>query len=86
MQLKCGYGLEKQNVTLRDALQLLELASNVETRKLNESQIEVQVPRTLERDDPKDLVSIADVGLAVSQILPVLVALVLAHPNQFGSY
>jgi predicted ATPase len=75
-----GYGVEKQNA-LRDALQLLELASDVETRKLNESQIEVRVPRTL-KGDPKDLVNIADVGLAVSQILPVLVALVLAHPNQ----
>ena len=66
---------------LRDALQLLELASGVETRKLNESKIEVLIPRTL-HGDPKDLVNIADVGLAVSQILPVLVALILAHPNQ----
>jgi predicted ATPase len=66
---------------LRKALQLLELASGVETRKLNESKIEVLIPRTL-HGDPKDLVNIADVGLAVSQILPVLVALILAHPNQ----
>jgi hypothetical protein len=66
---------------LRKALQLLELASGVETRKLNESQIEVRISRTL-KGDPKDLVNIADVGLAVSQILPVLVALILAHPNQ----
>jgi predicted ATPase len=66
---------------LRNALQLLELASGVETRKLNESKIEVLIPRTLQ-GDPKDLVNIADVGLAVSQILPVLVALILAHPNQ----
>jgi predicted ATPase len=66
---------------LRNALQLLELASGVETRKLNESKIEVLIPRTL-HGDPKDLVNIADVGAAVSQILPVLVALLLAHPNQ----
>jgi hypothetical protein len=66
---------------LSNALQLLELASGVETRKLNESKIEVLIPRTLQ-GDPKDLVNIADVGLAVSQILPVLVALILAHPNQ----
>lgn len=66
---------------LRAALQFLELASGVETQKLNESQIEVRIPRTLE-GDPRDLVNIADVGLAVSQILPALVALVLAHPNQ----
>jgi predicted ATPase len=66
---------------MREALQLLELASDVQTRKLNESQIEVRVPRTL-KGDSKDLVNVADVGLAVSQILPPLVALTLAHPNQ----
>jgi len=75
-----GYGFEKLNA-MRGALQHLELASGVETRKLNESKIEVLIPRTL-HSDPKDLINIADVGLAVSQILPVLVALVLAHPNQ----
>ena len=66
--------------TLREALQLLELASDVQTRNLG-SQIEVRVPRTL-KGDSKDFVNVADVGLAVSQILPVLVALTLAHPNQ----
>jgi len=66
---------------LSNALRLLELASGIDTRKLNESQIEVRIPRTLE-GDPKDLVNIGDVGLAVSQILPVLVALVLANPSQ----
>jgi hypothetical protein len=66
--------------TLREALQLLELASDVQTRNLG-SQIEVRVPRTL-KGDSKDFVNVADVGLAVSQILSVLVALTLAHPNQ----
>ena len=66
---------------MRGALLHLELASGVETRKLNESKIEVLVPRTL-RGNPKDLVNIADTGLAVSQMLPVLVALILAIPNQ----
>jgi hypothetical protein len=66
---------------LSSALRLLELASGIDTRKLNESQIEVRVPRTLE-GDPKDLVNVGDVGLAVSQILPVLVAVVLANPSQ----
>ncbi len=75
-----GQGYVNLN-TMREALQLLELASDVQTRKLNESQIEVSVPRTL-KGDSKDLVNVADVGLAVSQILPLLVALTLAHPNQ----
>jgi hypothetical protein len=77
---KFGNGL-RDLYELSNALQLLELASGVETRKLNESKIEVLIPRTL-HGDPKDLVNIADVGLAVSQILPVLVALILAHPKQ----
>jgi hypothetical protein len=77
---KYGNGL-RYLLGLSHALQLLELASGVETRKLNESKIEVLVPRTLE-GDPKALVNIADVGLAVSQMLPVLVALILALPNQ----
>lgn len=75
-----GYGIEKLHL-LRSALQLLELASDVQTRKLNESQVEVRIPRTL-TGDTNDLVSIADVGLTVSQVLPVLVALIIAHPNQ----
>jgi hypothetical protein len=77
---KYGDGLRCLN-ELSNALQLLELASGVETRKLNESKIEVLIPRTL-HGNPKDLVNIADTGLAVSQILPVLVALILATPNQ----
>ena len=75
-----GLGYERLNA-MREALQLLELASDVQTQKLNESQIEVRVPRTL-KGDSKDLVNVADVGLAVSQILPLLVALTVAHPNQ----
>jgi hypothetical protein len=75
-----GQGYVNLN-TMREALQLLELASDVQTQRLNESQIEVRVPRTL-KGDSKDLVNVADVGLAVSQILPLLVALTLAHPNQ----
>ena len=75
-----GQGYVNLN-TMREALQLLELASDVQTRKLNESQIEVRVPRTL-KGDSKDLVNVADVGLAVSQVLPLLVALTLARPNQ----
>jgi predicted ATPase len=75
-----GTGLVYLN-SMRERLQLLELASDVQTRKLNESQIEVRVTRTL-KGDSKDLVNVSDVGLAVSQILPLLVALTFAHPKQ----
>jgi AAA domain, putative AbiEii toxin, Type IV TA system/AAA ATPase domain/Protein of unknown function (DUF3696) len=77
---KFGNGL-RDLYEFSNALKLLELASGVEARKRNDSTIQLLVPRTLQ-GDPKDLVDIADVGLAVSQILPVLVALILAHPNQ----
>jgi predicted ATPase len=75
-----GTGLVYLN-SMRERLRLLELASDVQTRKLNESQIEVRVTRTL-NGDSKDLVNVSDVGLAVSQILPLLVALTFAHPKQ----
>lgn len=74
-----GLGYERLNA-MREALQLLELASDVQTKR-SESQIEVRVPRTL-KGDPKDLVNVADVGSAVSQSLPLLVALTRANPNQ----
>src|SRR5437016_3401627 len=51
-----GLGYESLNV-MREALQLLELASDVQTRRLNESQIEVRVPRTL-KGDSNDLVNV----------------------------
>jgi hypothetical protein len=67
--------------SVRSALQLLGISSDIQTRKLNESQIEVRIPRTL-KSDAGDLVNVADVGLAVSQVLPVLVSLAIARPEQ----
>ena len=66
---------------LNAALKLLGLASSVRTLRLNESQIEMRVPRTLTSDE-NDSVNVADVGLAVSTVLPVLVALIQAEPGQ----
>jgi predicted ATPase len=66
---------------LNTALRFLELASSVGTRRLNESQIEMRVPRTF-TSDGNDFVNVADVGLAVSAALPVLVALINAAPGQ----
>lgn len=59
----------------------LGLASGIGTRKLDDAQIELRVGRTLQSDG-RDTVNIADVGFGVSQILPVLVALLVAEPNQ----
>jgi hypothetical protein len=66
---------------LGEALRTIELASGIEARKLNESQLELRVPRTL-HGDPKDLINIIDAGLGVPQVLPVLVALIAATPGQ----
>jgi len=66
---------------LNAALKLLGLASSVRTLRLNESQIEMRVPRTFTSDED-DHVNVADVGLAVSSVLPVLVAIIQADPGQ----
>jgi hypothetical protein len=66
---------------LNAALKLLGLASSVRTLRLNESEVEMCVPRTFDSGDG-DYVNVADVGLAVSTVLPVLVALIQAAPGQ----
>jgi hypothetical protein len=66
---------------LANALQALELASGVGSRRLNESEIEVTIPRTNKSTDD-DSVNIADVGLAVPTVLSVLVAVIQADPGQ----
>jgi hypothetical protein len=63
------------------ALRTLELASGIGSRRLSESEIEVSIPRTRNSADD-DPVNIADVGLAVPTVLPVLVALIQADPGQ----
>src|SRR5687767_4678044 len=62
-------------------LSLLGLTRHVSTRRLNDAQIELRVGRT-PTARKSDTVSIADVGVGVSQILPLLVALHVAEPGQ----
>jgi hypothetical protein len=66
---------------LNVVLERLGLASSVRTLRLNESEVEMCVPRTFDSGDG-DYVNVADVGLAVSTVLPVLVALIQAAPGQ----
>jgi len=61
----------------------LGLTWKVTARAINDTQVEIQVgrlPRATK--SARDLVSIADVGLGISQTLPVLVALIVAEPGQ----
>ena len=69
--------------TLADALYALGLTGRVSTKKIGDTRIELQVGRLSDdRTGKADMVSIADVGFGVSQVLPVLVALIVAEPGQ----
>lgn len=75
---------DKRLRQLNQALQELGLTSTVRARPVDETQVELQVgrlPNGSQRSD-RDLVNIADVGYGVSQVLPVIVALLVASPGQ----
>lgn len=78
---------EKSDVrltTLGSQLQLLGLTWKVASKKIGDTSVELQVGRlpAAARGGGKDMVSIADVGFGVSQVLPVLVALLVASAGQ----
>lgn len=70
--------------TLSSQLGKLGLTWKVEARRVDATSIELRVGRlpALKRGGASDLVNIADVGIGVSQTLPVLVALLAARPGQ----
>jgi hypothetical protein len=65
-------------------LNVLGLTGGVTARPLNDVQIELKVGRLpdVHPTRPEDQVNLADVGIGVSQTLPVLVALHAAKPDQ----
>ena len=68
---------------LETMLGQLGLTQEISVRRLNEAQLEVRVGRMPgARSRGKDLVNVADVGFGVSQVLPVLVALLVADEGQ----
>ncbi len=68
--------------TLETMLTDLGLTWKIFAKVVNDTQIELQVGRLSKaRRDGGDLVSIADVGFGVSQVLPVLVSLLVAEPG-----
>lgn len=75
---------DKRLALLNKALKDLGLTSSIETRSVDATQAELLVDRKAARTarGARDLVSLADVGFGVSQILPVLVALLVARPGQ----
>ena len=74
---------DKRLKTLGDALHTLGLTGQVGTRKIGDVGIEIQVGRSLDdKTSNTEMVSIADVGFGVSQVLPVIVALTAAEQGQ----
>lgn len=74
---------DKRLKTLTDTLHTLGLTGKVNTQKVGDIGIELQVGRVPRGStDEMDMVNIADVGLGVSQVLPVLVALIAAEPGR----
>ncbi|RJP21610.1 MAG: DUF3696 domain-containing protein [Candidatus Omnitrophota bacterium] len=76
-----------KDARLKELFQIIELLGltwKVEANQLNDTQIELKVGRLPHRKKggTNDLVNIADVGFGVSQVLPVLVALLVAEPGQ----
>jgi predicted ATPase len=69
---------------LNDSLKLLGLSGSVTAQRVNDTEVELQVGRLSNngKNKAQDMVSIADVGFGVSQVLPVLVALLVAEPGQ----
>lgn len=74
---------------LIEYLSMLNLAAGVSTRRVNNSCLEILVgwhqsnsPSLENGKKDKDMVNITDVGVGVSQALPILVALLTAEPNQ----
>jgi predicted ATPase len=69
---------------LAKALKKLGLAGKVDTKQINDVQIELRVSRLplSNQSEIEDMVNIADVGFGISQTLPVLVALLVAEPGQ----
>lgn len=69
--------------SVTNSLHALSLTGDVSTNKIGDVGIEVKVGRLpLHSTNDTDLVNIADVGFGVSQVLPVIVALIAAKPGQ----
>ena len=68
---------------LAEVLDILGLTGHIRAKKIGDTRIELQVGRLLhDRNNETDMVNITDVGFGVSQVLPVLVALIVARPSQ----
>lgn len=74
----------EQAQNLASALGKLGLTWAVDARRISDGEVELHVGRLPKkgRGGKSDMVNIADVGFGVSQVLPVVVALLVAEPGQ----
>jgi predicted ATPase len=69
--------------TLNEWLSRLELTGSVTAARVDDANVEVRVARTRNgRPRKADMIGLADVGLGVSQVLPVLVAILVASKGR----
>lgn len=75
---------DERLIRVGQVLEQLGLTWKVEPYALNDTQIEIRVGRLPKpaRGGAKDLVNLADVGYGVSQVLPVITAVLAAEPGQ----
>ncbi len=73
---------DERLIELGQAMATLGLTSKVVAQKLNDIEIELLVSNLPGKGEKNHLISIADVGFGLSQILPVIVALIVAEPGQ----
>jgi len=73
---------DKRLDELEKALETLGLTWKVDAKKIDDTQVELRVGRLPHSGQTTDTINIADVGFGVSQVLPVLVALIFAEPEQ----
>ena len=74
---------DKRLQRLERTLRNLRLSRNVRAERIDDTQVELRVGRQLRvASDKDDSVNVADVGSGVSQVLPVLVALLVAEAGQ----
>jgi AAA15 family ATPase/GTPase len=67
---------------LTSYLAQLGLTQRISIRKLNDIEAEISVGRLPNTTSDHDLINITNVGIGVSQVLPLLVALLVAKPGQ----
>lgn len=82
--LNWGEEVSPRSQRLSAHLKALGLTWKINARRKNDAAVEVRVGRTpsAQRGGAADMVSIADVGFGVSQVLPVIVSLLSARPGQ----